>query len=73
MDVGGSVCVCVYVCERVRDRNREIDREPKRKIDRDRWEGKREIEILLKSILCCIIHLVSYYLSFWDKFVNLKF
>lgn len=46
-----EVCVCVYVCERVRDRDREIDREPKRKIDRDRWEGKREIEILLKSIL----------------------
>ena len=37
-----EVCVCVYVCERERDRDREIDREPKRKIDRDRWEGKRE-------------------------------
>lgn len=59
----------VCVCERVRDR----EREQKRKIERDKWEGEREVEILLKSILCCIIHLVSYYLSFWDKFVNLKF
>lgn len=50
------------MCEREGERLGENTEKKNSEVER-----LREIEILLKSILCCIIHFVIYYFIIWGQ------